>query len=138
MVAITEVTTKENVTGEDLDAHIARLSGRLEGDMTRAVTASGPPPEDENTGPETNEQSPWDIDNSIAPPEEEQVAKFKAEGNEHFKAGRLPEALECYSEAIEIAAARKHRNTADADPGSPTSPPLLSDGDSADGVVPGH
>ena len=42
------------------------------------------------------------------------------------------------TEAIEIAAARKHRNTADADPGSPTSPPLLSDGDSADGVVPGH
>ena len=41
------------------------------------------------------------------------------------------------TEAIEIAA-RKHRDTADADPGSPTSPPLLSDGDSADGVVPGH
>ena len=41
------------------------------------------------------------------------------------------------TEAIDIAA-RKHRDTADADPGSPTSPPLLSDGDSADGVVPGH
>jgi tetratricopeptide (TPR) repeat protein len=102
MVAITEVTTKENVTGEDLDAHIARLSGRLEGDMTRAVTASGPPPEDENTGPETNEQSPWDIDNSIAPPEEEQVAKFKAEGNEHFKAGRYDKARDSYAKATDV------------------------------------
>ena len=102
MVAITEVATKENVTGEDLDAHIARLSGRLEGDMTRAVTASGPPPEDENTGPETNEQSPWDIDNSIAPQEEEQVAKFKAEGNEHFKAGRYDKARDSYAKATDV------------------------------------
>ena len=107
MVAITEVPTKENVTGGDLDARIARLSGRLEGDMSRAVTASGPPPEDENNGTETNEQSPWDIDNSIAPPEEEQVAKFKAEGNEHFKAAssskdgaQLEKALEAYIKAI--------------------------------------
>jgi GDP-L-galactose phosphorylase len=33
-------------------------------------------------------------------------------------------------------AARKHTADADASPGSPTSPPLLSDADSADGVVP--
>mmetsp|Transcript_8956 Transcript_8956/g.18072 ORF Transcript_8956/g.18072 Transcript_8956/m.18072 type:complete len:226 (+) Transcript_8956:24-701(+) len=34
----------------------------------------------------------------------EQAREAKDRGNVHFKAGELPEALECYSEAIELAA----------------------------------
>lgn len=53
-------------------------------------------PDDEDEGP------------AMDPEEErqllEQARDAKDRGNEHFKAGRLPEALECYSEAIEIAA----------------------------------
>jgi GDP-L-galactose phosphorylase len=40
------------------------------------------------------------------------------------------------TDTFDVAARKQKASDADASPGSPTSPPLLSDADSADGVVP--
>ena len=75
--------------------------------QTHAASSSAPPDEagPSGTGDPDDEDEP---EPAMDPEEErqllEQAREAKDRGNEHFKAGRLPEALECYSEAIETAA----------------------------------
>ena len=49
----------------------------------------------------------YDIEQSVAPPEEMKIEKLKAEGNTHFKAGRFALARKKYAKAHEVYDGRK-------------------------------
>ena len=107
------VDADEWVKGEDLNAKLAQFQDHKQ-KPEPAVTLTPPPPaattmQDVTDGAldESTRYPANDIDNSIAPPEEEKIASLKAEGNVHYKEGRFSQARDAYTRAHDVYDGRK-------------------------------
>ena len=99
-----------NVKGSELHAKLRKFQPAADN------LGNSPPPLRASPAPMLQEQEaddrgyddgPNDIDNSLAPPEVEKVACLKAEGNDHFKAGRFAAARDAYAKAADVYDGRK-------------------------------